>query len=685
VGGGGGLNRANETAGGEIKMNGELGSAQPQQHVANAGAGYGMQQQQQQQNVLSAPPPSEIHIGNNPAATVLSHDEYTDCASIDNYKPPKPAPVTTTVAASAANYSSKASYNTGDETTELAKLKAVLQQLQAENISLKAQLGDYSEEELQVKKELQETVLEIGTLSKELTYLRANVVSAKATLIESTSELKAQMEKKELMSDLIGDTQGTLEAINNAQEGINEIKQRADAVEAQQNAKVEAANNFGSNLFGLDGEQSQQQQQMHHQQQEQMHMQQQQMQQNQIQQPQQLQHDLNQESQPPTSTNPFIAPHTASVTSEQEAVPPQTASEPPAVPAPAPGDDLLGMAPPVPPSALPPGPTPVSFDAVPMGGKMPSTSTPNAVFSQENTMPPQYHSASTTAQGAGNGPVSLEVERMRNEVNQLTESAREADSMSNAVTLRVEELRSYAEQAELEAVKLKTAAESKGKGVFGRGSKKQMKELEKAMQNAATAKNSLLEAQTQAQTFQAQAASARTEADAKRRELEQAEIAAAAEASMIEAEEARKRAEEAWRREDEEKKLAEQNAKQVGAPAPAPAGELPPSHVGGNVGMGSNMVAGVNGLPGGGMMGFGNATGTLPSNGSVSNEQNVFASGGMNGMPANNMIGWGGFQAGGAMGGAKSVESGGGGVMSGIPSPGNSVHGDDDSNPFGGF
>jgi hypothetical protein len=89
-----------------------------------------------------------------------------------------------------------ASYDMGDSTMELGKLKNVLQKLQAENISLKAQLGSMTEEEKEVQKEVGATVSEIGKLSNELTTLRAQVLAAKSKLLEASAELKAAREKK---------------------------------------------------------------------------------------------------------------------------------------------------------------------------------------------------------------------------------------------------------------------------------------------------------------------------------------------------------------------------------------------------------------------------------------------------------------------------------------------------------
>ena len=88
-------------------------------------------------------------------------------------------------------------YDMGDDHTELTKLKETLQKLQAENISLKAQLGSMSQEEKDLAKETAATVEEISRLSQELTSARAQVLEAKTKLIESTAELSAAKEKKQ--------------------------------------------------------------------------------------------------------------------------------------------------------------------------------------------------------------------------------------------------------------------------------------------------------------------------------------------------------------------------------------------------------------------------------------------------------------------------------------------------------
>ena len=88
------------------------------------------------------------------------------------------------------------SYRMGDDSEELKKLKIILQRLQAENIALRAQMGSMTEEEREVQKESMATIAEINRLSSELTDVRAQVLSHKTRLLESSAELAAAKEKK---------------------------------------------------------------------------------------------------------------------------------------------------------------------------------------------------------------------------------------------------------------------------------------------------------------------------------------------------------------------------------------------------------------------------------------------------------------------------------------------------------
>jgi hypothetical protein len=109
----------------------------------------------------------------------------------------QPAPVPAYVAPpTPATTKMATSYDTGDTHEDLDQLKEVLQKLTAENISLKAQLGNMSEEERDVHKELSAAVKDIGKLSSDLHTLRASVLAAKTRLLEASAELKAAHKQK---------------------------------------------------------------------------------------------------------------------------------------------------------------------------------------------------------------------------------------------------------------------------------------------------------------------------------------------------------------------------------------------------------------------------------------------------------------------------------------------------------
>jgi hypothetical protein len=134
------------------------------------------------QEPVAAPAPApamQLQPAPTPAPAYTPSPEYT----------PAPEPPKTTEQLAS-------SYNMGGANEELDKLKGILQKLQAENISLKAQLGTMSSEEMDVQRDLSATVVEIGNLSNELTGMRAQVLAAKSRLLEATSELKSAKEKK---------------------------------------------------------------------------------------------------------------------------------------------------------------------------------------------------------------------------------------------------------------------------------------------------------------------------------------------------------------------------------------------------------------------------------------------------------------------------------------------------------
>lgn len=166
-----------------------------------------------------------------------------------SYSAPAPAPIPTPAPVVVkSSQQLAAEYNEGDSITELGKLKTTLQKLQAENISLKAQLGSMTAEEKEVQKETSAVVAEIGKLSNELTDLRAQVLAAKTRLLESTAELSAAKEKKEVLTDLITQTEATKDALETAGTGLDEIQINRSApapVVASIPAPVPEADLFG--------------------------------------------------------------------------------------------------------------------------------------------------------------------------------------------------------------------------------------------------------------------------------------------------------------------------------------------------------------------------------------------------------------------------------------------------------
>ena len=95
-------------------------------------------------------------------------------------------------------------YDMGGARDELEKLKDTLQKLQAENVSLKAQLGNMTDEEKDIQRELSAAVSEISKLASDLTSVRAQVLASKSRLLEAAAELKALEEKKGYVCLLCG-------------------------------------------------------------------------------------------------------------------------------------------------------------------------------------------------------------------------------------------------------------------------------------------------------------------------------------------------------------------------------------------------------------------------------------------------------------------------------------------------
>lgn len=173
-----------------IRPAGGMGISDAFEGLSTGGGGGGM----------SGPPPITSSSLPEPGsfASASSFDQGPAVSTI-----PEPQPVTAAPAPPPAPMEQPkttrelaSSYEMGDNSAELEKLKTMLQKLQAENISLKASLGNMTEEEKEVQKEIGATVAEIGKLSNELTTLRAQVLAAKSALLEATAELHGHHEKK---------------------------------------------------------------------------------------------------------------------------------------------------------------------------------------------------------------------------------------------------------------------------------------------------------------------------------------------------------------------------------------------------------------------------------------------------------------------------------------------------------
>jgi len=172
--------------------------------------------------------PSYVHQQPDPVLSETPQPVYNNMTPSVVVAPPLPAsgaPAPVTALSSKPPPSSSSSYAVGDTQQELVKLKNVLQKLQAENISLKAQLGNMTDEEKEVQKNLGATISEIGILSTDLGLQRQHVLEAKNRLLEAKAELKAQKDTKSVLKELIGESEQTTSAIEDATEMIRNANQ----------------------------------------------------------------------------------------------------------------------------------------------------------------------------------------------------------------------------------------------------------------------------------------------------------------------------------------------------------------------------------------------------------------------------------------------------------------------------
>lgn len=173
----------------------------------------------------SIQPAAESSFNMNPTAMSAAPAMSTMSAPVvEKSIAPTPAPTIPT-----PNVGASSSFTTGNnDAEELEKMKSILQKLQAENISLKAQMGQYTAEELQVRSDITKTIEEIGKITQEVASLRVQVSDAKAALIEATAELKFAEEKKQDAQSLVNDLGMARDTLNTAMENVNEIKTSID-------------------------------------------------------------------------------------------------------------------------------------------------------------------------------------------------------------------------------------------------------------------------------------------------------------------------------------------------------------------------------------------------------------------------------------------------------------------------
>ena len=536
---------------------------------------------------------------------------------------------------------------------DLEKLRATLQKLQAENVSLKAQLGSVSEEEHDVRSEINRTVSEIATRNQYLASLREKVAIAKAALIEATAELKGHKEKKGMIEDLIGEEQKTLEALDSAQQAIQGLKDTDDRLQQEEEGKNAAGSAFESGLFGGS----------------------------------------------PASTPLQPAPTS---TGTVGAVDPSAFA-----PTEAEGQQrYLGFAPPAPgPPQQQPEQTSYGQEMAGYGGLMgghtpevPSVQQPDEVPPSEapmggghpsmtDTSSMNANSFSLNATGDGRSFSVEEIDYMKNQVQELDRKALSAEDAQRQLMAELERLRREAEQAEIEAAEKMSAIDGTKKKRFGKGGKKEaMKEAEAARGEALEKKQRADAAQAALSNAQAEAIKAKRQSDDLRQRTEEALLQAASAASMSEQQQEAPVAFAPPSSVPVVPPMGSSNYTGYGAPPPmeqqpvnaaAPPSAPPVPHMGANYNGGYGAPPPIPAMPAdksNGEMGNGH---DMPAMGGFPMEfqQPMMAMGGMQ-QPMGAVMGMGGV----AMGEIPNSGTDDGG----IPSPNDTLH-SDYANPFGGL
>eukprot|EP00541_Cyclophora_tenuis_P006082 CAMPEP_0116565754 /NCGR_PEP_ID=MMETSP0397-20121206/14068_1 /TAXON_ID=216820 /ORGANISM="Cyclophora tenuis, Strain ECT3854" /LENGTH=475 /DNA_ID=CAMNT_0004092551 /DNA_START=35 /DNA_END=1462 /DNA_ORIENTATION=- len=380
----------------------------------------------------------------------------------------------------------------GDDLSELSKLKETLQKLQAENISLKAQLGSMSQEERDVARETAATVEEISKLSNALISVRAEVLAAKTKLLESTAELTAAKEKKQVLGDLISETQSTKDALENANRDIHVVNESKQVAEQRQAAANATSGSFEGDLFGFDPTPA----------------------------PASIPQPTNLPAPAPTPPPENIAPPVAPAAFDPaqgfgsvESPPVKESSM--SIPVPSDSSGFSGI----------PDPEPSQFGATTLGA-VPAIDGPSALTRGAFGNNPPATSAAV--------PSKAEVESLRQQALDAEQSAREAEETRRTLAIEADKLKQMAETAEAEVRALQEKAATKKRG-FGRGKKNIQKDIEQASQDAAERKKHFMEMQTQASNAQTLAMDSKRQADKLRQQAEQAELDLAAAESAKEA------------------------------------------------------------------------------------------------------------------------------------------------------
>jgi len=422
-----------------------------------------------------------------------------------------------------------ASYYMGDDRTELDKLKDTLQKLQAENISLKAQMGSTTEEEREVKEETIATIEEISRLTSELAELRGRVLAAKSRLLESTAELKAAKEKNSALSHLITETRSTYETLQEVGNDIHSVNQQLQTAPAPPAPPVPVAD---ADIFGGWGNPAPMYAPVN-----------------------QAPVTLSTQVQGDAAAIQGGAPHVPNV----DAPVPNMAPTDPNVAPPVPGmshnapmethaDPWSASAPvpepwtanAIPPPVLEPvletassdenvfGVAPLGSDTSSLPPNYPASEIPTQQFQQQFSDPNEGVMGGGPAPPPslqqthfGNGAVDRnDVEGLKRSAIQSEQTSQEADETYRTLASEVETLRAFAESAEADAMTKHEKASKKR----GMGKKKATKEAEHASIDAAEKKKLYLELQAQASDAQALAMESKRQTEKLRDEAEQAEL-----------------------------------------------------------------------------------------------------------------------------------------------------------------